>query len=211
MRNLLTPKLIAAFLICFLAFTALSVDATSMKHRNIVELISLSDLILVGQVTSVTDGIDGGVPYTEITIIVSESLRGDVGSVYTFRQFGLLAPRDMGNGRTYVGLSPDGWPRFATGENVMLFLYTKSDMTGLRTTVGLLQGKFTERRGRFVNGIDNRGLFRNVSVAQGVLDPAEEKLLEMRKGSVATDILVSFVRKAVQRRLVEDGKLEHVK
>ena len=211
MRYRLAPKLIAAFLICFLAFTAASVHATSMKHRNIVELISLSELILVGKVTSVTDGIEGGVPYTEITIIVSESVRGNIGSVYTFRQFGLLAPRDMGNGRTYVGLSPDGWPRFATGEKVMLFLYTKSDMTGLRTTVGLLQGKFTERRGRFVNGIDNQALFRNVSAAQGILNPAEEKLLKMREGSVAAETLVSFVRKAVQKRLVEDGKLEHVK
>lgn len=212
MRYIVIPRLVTAVLLgSLLATTPLPAHATSMKHRNIVELISLSELIIVGRVASVTDGIENGIPYTEISVAVSEALRGNVGPVYTFRQFGLLEPRDMGNGRTFVGLSPDGWPRFRTGENVMLFLYEKGSMTGLRTTVGLLQGKFTERRGRFVNGIDNQDLFRDVSVSKGVLDPPEEKLLSVREGSIAKEILVSFVRKAVTRRLVENGKLEHVR
>ena len=41
-----------------------------------------------------------------------EALKGSVGTTYTFRQFGLTAPRELPDGTTYLGVSPDGWPRF---------------------------------------------------------------------------------------------------
>src|SRR5262245_19055940 len=51
---------------------------------NIVDLIDQSDLILRGSVKSVTDGIENGVPYTEIKLTVTEGLRGQFGDEYSF-------------------------------------------------------------------------------------------------------------------------------
>jgi hypothetical protein len=183
-----------------------------MRHQTIVDLIGLSEQILVGRVSRVTDGFDdAGVPYTEVTLNVSETVKGTAGTTYTFRQFGLTAPRSLGNGRRYLGVSPDGWPRFAEGETVLLFLYKPGARTGLRTTVGLLQGKFLERDGRMVNGIENDGLFRDVRVKDSLLSPAEAKMLTRDGKPVPADALLSFVRKAVKGRWIETKELDHVK
>ena len=69
------------------------------RENNIVELVSQSELILRGTVAKVSEGIDErGVLYTEVTLHVANAIRGQVGSDYTFRQFGLLKPRSVGNG-----------------------------------------------------------------------------------------------------------------
>ena len=186
--------------------------ATSMTHQTIVDLIGLSERILVGRVAQVSDGFDdAGVPYTEITLDVSETVKGTPGPTYTFRQFGLTTPRSLGNGRRYLGVSPDGWPRFAEGETVVLFLYKPAARTGLRTTVGLLQGKFAERDGRVVNGIENDGLWKGVRVTESLLTPAEAKMVKKARGPVATDTFLAFVRKAVKGRWIEKKELDHVK
>jgi hypothetical protein len=103
-------------LACALALWSPAAQATSMTRQNLADLIGLSELILVGQVTALTDGFEAGVPFTEVTVAVHESIRGETGPTYSFRQFGLLAPRDLGDGRRYLGVSPDGWPRFQVGE-----------------------------------------------------------------------------------------------
>lgn len=185
--------------------------ATSVAHQDLVDLIHLSEVILAGRVTSVTDGFQAGVPYTEVTVAVDETFRGQVGATYTFRQFGLLKPRDLGNGLTYVGISPDGWPRFEAGEDVLLFLYKAGSLTGLRTTVGLMQGAFREVDGNYENGIGNRGTFSRVKAGSGLLTPAESKLLATRQGPVPAETLLSVVRKAVHGQWVERGKLQHVR
>ena len=210
MKNALLPKLIAVFVACLLS-ADLPARAASVEHRNVVDLITLSELVLVGRIISLSDGFENGVPYTEVTVEVGETLKGTESGIFTFRQFGLLSPRPGKNGLTYMGVSPDGWPRFRTGEEVILFLYKKASITGLRTTVGLLQGKFVERDGRFVNAVENLGLFRNVSVNPGLLTPLQQKMLRLKKGSVQADAFVSFLRQAVRGRWIESGKLRHVK
>jgi len=186
---------------------ALPVSATSMLHRNIVDLIEISELIVTGTVVDISDGFENGVPYTEVTVNVEESLKGNVPDVYTFRQFGLLEPRSVGNGLRFVGVSPDGWPKFEVGEEVLLFLYKEAAKTRLRTTVGLFQGKFTKVNRQYENAIRNRGLFQGVSAAQGLLNPAEERMLEAKGGPVQSGTLTSFVRKAVRGRWVEQKKV----
>jgi hypothetical protein len=203
---LLTSVLLAALLFA----TARSATGTSMLHRNVVDLVELSELILVGKITAVDDGFDNGVPYTEITLSVSEAIKGEAEGLYTFRQFGLRAPRERNNGKTNLGLSPQGWPRFAAGDEVVLFLHEKASKTGLRTTVGLLQGTFKQTSGGLVNGIGNQGLFRNLAVKGELLTPAEERMLDMKKGPVRSEAFVPFVRKAVRGKWIERGKLEHV-
>lgn len=203
--------------IAFVVVAALGVSggtagATSVAHQDLVDLIHLSEIILAGQVTTVSDGFDArGVPYTEVTVAVDETLRGPVGASYTFRQFGLAAPRSLGNGRRYLGVSPDGWPRFKQGEKVVLFLYKKAARTGLRTTVGLLQGKFEERNGHLMNGAENEGLFDKLTVNETLLSPAEAKMLKKARGPVVADTFLSLVRKAVQGRWIEKQELDHVK
>ena len=194
-----------------LGAAALPATATSMLHRNVADLIELSELIVLGKVVSVSDGFADGVPYTEVTLEVTEALKGDVAGLYTFRQFGLRSPRSLENGRTYLGVSPEGWPQFEAGEEVFLFLNREASQTGLRTTVGLFQGTFHRQRDGFVNGIGNRGLFRNLRIEAGLLTPAEEALLTTRSGPAPAEALVSFVRKAVENRWLERGRLQHVK
>jgi hypothetical protein len=186
-------------------------QATSMRHQNLVDLIDLSELILTGKILSVTDGFQQGVPYTEVTVSVDEAIRGTAAHQYTFRQFGLMAPRDLGDGRTYVGVTPDGLPRFAAGDDVLLFLYKKGSLTGFRTTVGLYQGTFKKEGNLYQNGIANEGLMRGISVKPSLLTPAEQKLLKEKQGPVQADVLLGLVRKAVQERWVETGRLSHVR
>jgi hypothetical protein len=193
-----------------MGLTVLPASATSMLHRNIVDLIEISELIVAGTVVNISDGFENGVPYTEVTVEVEESLKGNVPDTYSFRQFGLLEPRSVGNGLRYLGVSPDGWPRFEVGEEVLLFLYEPAKETGLRTTVGLFQGKFHKTNQQYENGIRNRGLFQSVSVRAGLLNPAEERMLEAKGGPVRAATLISFVRKAVRGRWVEERKLQHV-
>jgi len=52
-------------------------------------------------------------PYTEVKLHVTEALRGQVGSAYTFRQFGLLKPRDMGNSKMNLMVAPAGWATYS--------------------------------------------------------------------------------------------------
>ncbi len=76
--------------------------AAKLRQQNLTRLITDAEQIVAGKVTRVTDGVtDRGLPYTEITIAVADSARGELrgGKPYTFRQFGLLEPRKMPNGR----------------------------------------------------------------------------------------------------------------
>ncbi len=171
-----------------------------MLAQNLGDLIEHSKYILVATVTSVTDGIDDGVPYTEVTLEVSEALHGNANRQHTFRQFGLIKPREMSNGYVNANVTPDGWARYAEGEEVMLFLYKEASLTGLSTTVGLFQGKFTIVDGQIANAINNQGLFRNISVPTSQLTEEEGKFLLKTKGSLPASTFIAFVRKAVEGR-----------
>jgi hypothetical protein len=191
--------MVALLLACF-AIAATTADASSVKKRNLGELIALGQDIVFGTVVSVTDGFDrNNVPYTEVTIQISETAKGSATGTYTFRQFGLIEPRDMGNGYTNLNVTPDGWPTYTQGEEVALFLYKPAKWTGLRTTVGLFQGKFTVIDGALTNIVDNEGLFDNVRVDRSQLDGKEREMLEMKYGRVPADVFKSFVRKSVQK------------
>ncbi|MCG8607810.1 hypothetical protein MJD09_22850 [bacterium] len=167
-------------------------------HQPLDDLVKHAKYIVVGKVTSVTDGFDSnGVPYTEVSMTVDDGLRGSVKDHLTFRQFGLMKPRDMGNGYTNLNVTPDGWPRYAVGEEVMLFLYHEAAQTGLCTTVGLFQGKFTIVGQQLANAINNQGLFKDVNVPSGQLTEGEAKLLLNKQGRVSAKAFISLVRKAV--------------
>ncbi len=83
--------------------------------------------ILVGTVTRKTDDFHKGLPYTEITLDVGQSIKGNHSSSYTFRQFGLIEPKSTVDVRVNLMVTPVGWPVYA---KVMLFLHKPASETG---------------------------------------------------------------------------------
>jgi hypothetical protein len=176
---------------------------------NVSHLIEGSELIVRGLTKSVKDGIDNGVPYTEVTIQVKDALRGEFGKEYTFRQFGLIAPRKV-NGKMFLAATPEGWARYAVGEDVLLFLYPRASKTGLRTTAGLGQGKIKIEGGNARSQINNDKLFDGVQV-DAPLGEAENRLVASEGGAVNSEALISFVRRAVKEKWVERKVMRNAK
>ena len=202
----------AMFLVS-LAIIAMSVNvahAKNIKKQNIVELITHTDSILVGTVSSKKDGFHQGLPYTEITLEVGQSLKGQHGPTYTFRQFGLIEPRSMGDGRVNLMVTPAGWPTYAKGEEVMLFLHKPASETGFQTTAGLTQGKFTIRGERIANGIDNDALFAGITF-NGNLSKTHQDLVNQPGGSYAAEDFLSLIRMAVEENWIENGVMSDEK
>lgn len=176
------------------------------RASNIVELVGQSELILQGTVAKLSDGIDErGVPYTEVTLHVADAIRGKVGSDYTFRQFGLLKPRQLGNGLTNIAVTPAGWATYRKGEETILFLYKQARWTGLQTTVGLGQGQFKVSMAGARNHVDNAGLFEHMQVDDRLLDDSDRRVMNTGKGAVNAKAFVSLVRKMVANRWIEQG------
>jgi hypothetical protein len=182
--------------------------AVQLAPANLTRLLDQSDIVVSGQVKSVTDGIDAkGVPYTEVTLRVASSAKKklDTQSEFKFRQYGLLASRKMPDGRFLVARAPEGFPTWHADEQVVAFLFKPASKTGLRTTVGLSQGKFTASSGRMANEHQNRGLFAGVQVNPGLLTPAESAMLRSPAGAVDSATLMSLVHRAVAGQWIEKG------
>ena len=182
--------------------------ATSVRPMNVVDLLEHSDTIVAGFVEKVTDGLDAnGVPYTEVTLKVTDSIRGTQGERHTFRQFGLIRPRVQRDGRTYLAGSPEGWPTWHVGESAVLFLYPKARQTGLQTTVGLGYGKLSVGNGVALNAYGNAGLFRDVKVGRGVLNDSEREMFKSARGAVDEGVLRGMLRRAVKEQWIEKGRI----
>lgn len=203
------PAIAGAFAILGLA--AGSARATVQpRENNIVDLVSQSELILRGTVSKLTDGVDErGIPYTEVTLQVADAIRGQVGSEYTFRQFGLLKPRSLGNGMANVTVTPAGWATYRKGEETLLFLYRRAQWTGLQTTVGLGQGKFSIAMAGASNHVDNAGLFAHLQVDPGLLSDSDRRVINTERGAVNAKAFVALVHKIVHDRWIEQGGLRN--
>jgi hypothetical protein len=195
--------------------------AAKLVNRNLTQLIADSETIIAGTVTAVTDGInEDGVPFTEVTIAVASAAKGAVkdaarrgpagnsneAPVYTFRQFGLLEPRVMDNGRTFLGVTPEGFARWHEGETVIAFLHKPASMTGLQTTAGLAQGKLVLRNGRYANEFNNRGLFDGVEINRGLMTPAQQNML-LNPGPADAGALMELIERAVADNWIERGEM----
>ena len=178
--------------------------AKNMKTQNIVELMTHTDSILVGTVSKKTDGFFQGLPYTEITLNVGQSLKGNHGPTYTFRQFGLIEPKSMGDGRVNLMVTPAGWPTYVKGEQVMLFLHKPASETGFQTTAGLTQGKFTIKGKQVANDTGNDSLFAGVKINR-TLTATQQDLVNQPGGAYAAEEFLSLVRTAVAENWIENG------
>jgi hypothetical protein len=196
---------------CALLLAPAAARATTVKRQlNIVDLLQESELIVRGRVKTVTDGIDArGIPYTEVTLTVAESLKGQPGGEYTFRQFGLLAPKRMGNGRVNLMVTPSAWATYAKGEESIFFLRKAAAWTGLRTTAGLAQGQFKVSVAGAANSVNNAGLFERVAVDPGLLGDGEKRVMATTRGAVNARSFTSLVKQAVEGKWVENGRMRH--
>jgi len=184
--------------------------AMNMEKQNLVNLLSHADSILVGTVADKTDGFYEGLPYTEITVSVGQNIKGNHGATYTFRQFGLIEPRSMGNGRVNLMVTPEGWPTYAKGEQVMLFLNKPASQTGFQTTAGLTQGKFTIKGGKIANGIDNDSLFAGVKINRQLTATLQD-LVNQPGGAYKAEEFLSLVKTAVDENWIENGVMTNEK
>lgn len=183
-------------------------QATSVRPMNVVDLLEHSDTIVAGYVEKVTDGFDAnGVPYTEVTLKVTDSIRGTQGERHTFRQFGLTTTRRAQDGRVYIAGAPEGWPTWHVGESAVAFLYPKARQTGLQTTVGLGYGKLSVGNGVALNAYDNVGLFRDVKIDGNVLNDKERAMFKSTQGAVDEGVLRGMLRRAVKEQWVEKGRI----
>ena len=194
--------------------------ATNVLRQNLGQLTEAADLILVGKVIEMTDGLaNDNLPYTEITFEVSQTIKSggyqfvtspkwerkkttalSGRQTFTYRQFGLLKPRDMGDGKT-LAVTLDGFPKYTVDEEVMVFLYKPATQTGFRTTVGLAQGKFSINKGKMRNIINNRHLFANMEIERETLQASERQMMTQRSGPVDADMMITLVSRAVKEGL----------
>ena len=149
-------------LVCLGALALGGPAATTLRLLNLEELTRKAGDIVVGRCVAVeTIGRNAaGVPLARVTIRLERVLKGSSHGTLTFRT--PLAVEGEADG---AGLQ--GVPRFRQGEDLILFLYP-AGRSGLRTAVGLGQGKFTRSPGKdgveeAVNGFGTRPLFRNLS------------------------------------------------
>jgi len=211
MAILRSPARVCAWMLGALLLAPAPAQATTVqKHLNLVDLLQQSELIVHGRVKTVTDGIDArGIPYTEVTLQVAEALKGQASGEYTFRQFGLIAPRRMGDGRVNLMVTPAAWATYAKGEEAIFFLRKPAAWTGLRTTAGLAQGQFKVSVAGAANSANNAGLFERVQVDAGLLGDGEQRVMATTRGAVNAKSFTSLVRQAVEGKWVENGRMRH--
>lgn len=209
MRTMLKNRLGAALMtLGLLGLAGDEARALTAANPNLVDLLRNSTSILIGTVTGVSDGVDAaGLPYTQVTLEIRRTLRGFESGVYTFRQFGLLSPRLSADGTMKMMPAPSGFPRYAEGDEVFLFLSMPAHLTGLRTTYGLGAGRFSYGPGRIENDLANEGLFRNLSLDAGLATSNDVRMLETEVGAVNPDTFSVFVERAVTGRWAEDCRI----
>lgn len=200
MRTLRGQTIAAALVaLCGALLSASPIHAVNTKPMNVSDLVRESNQIVVGSVGAIHQGIGTNhLPYTEIEVRVSESILGTSPATLTFRQLGLQTPLPAADGRKYVGLVA-GMPQYKVGEHVLLFL-SKTSPIGLRTTIGLGQGKFSLRGGNLENEVNNAGLFQNLDLGTRQLDDKEKHLVTTSQGVVGNETFLGFLRRAVNEK-----------
>lgn len=207
-----TPRrgLLAGLLALGAASLAPQAQAMQLPTQNLSQMIAKSDVIVSGEVTSVKDGIQDGVPYTEVTLKVTGSAKQDLAlkSSYTFRQFGLLKARKLDDGRYLLPAKIEGMPSWRVGERVMTFMNKPSSKTGLTTPVGLTQGKLSINGGKAANSFNNVGLFEGVQVSKrDLLRAPETSMLSTTSGAVDVNVLQGLVSRAVKNNWIGTGEM----
>ncbi len=125
----------------FLLLTGLFAPQTSalMVRKNIEELTSQADSILIGKVKKIESrwNEEKTLIYTYVTISVKEHTKALSGMAEVKEVIVKVRGGEVGD----IGLKVSGTPQFREGEEVLLFL--KREKLPLFSVTGLFQGKYT--------------------------------------------------------------------
>jgi hypothetical protein len=119
--------------------------ATTVLRLPLALIAADAGRIVHGTVVDVREGRDEtGLPATWVTLDVARTLKGPAIARTTIKQFGLSGPLPDGTVARVPGL-----PRYAVGDEVVLFLHPESGR-GFTSPVGFGQGAYRvdRRRGR---------------------------------------------------------------
>ena len=181
--------------------------STTLLHRTLKALAENAERIFVGKCIAVREGelvfTEGKIYYTEYTFEVTHKIKGHLRETLTFRQYGLAQPRQVGENVMLFNRVP-GLPVYEEQQEYLLFMNGDSEL-GLTSPVGLFQGAFrvaVDVYGRKVamNGLENRGLFRDVEVTRLTKRPlteAESQLIQQVSGPMLLNDLISVVQKVM--------------
>jgi len=163
------PAAIACLLVCLFLFHS-EVMASQVRSLNLEEMVQRAGRIFSGRCVQVRVAEDPGTHQkaTFVTFVVDQTVKEGGPPKVTIKVLG-----EQGwPGKRETGL--EGAPRYAEGEEVVLFLYGES-RSGFTSPVGFGQGKFSvvrdKKGGRLaINEHGNRGLLERLS------SRAEERL-----------------------------------
>ncbi len=179
---------------CLAAAPALAQRGAMTAPRNIEQMVAGSSAILRGTVLRAR--VEKHPQLTNldtivVTLRVTDPIKGDVGTTYTFRQY-IWDLRDRKDAAGYY-----------KGQEMILLMNAPSRY-GLTSPVGMEQGRFSVTRDAAgkavaVNGRGNAQLMRGVSdkLARtgSALSPAASSLVQKhQRGPIAADDLVRLIR-----------------
>jgi hypothetical protein len=121
----------------FLLLLGSALQATTLVRYDLEGLTHTADRVLVGTCVESHAELIGGQPYTRLVFVVGETVKGQASTSLEV----CLPGGEYQGQRLYLA----GMPRFAPGEEVVLFL-TGPDRLGHPWPVGLGQGKFRVQR-----------------------------------------------------------------
>lgn len=153
-----------------LLFAAAAASATSMVPVNLAQIVELTHVGFVGKIESVEVIITAEGGGEKVTATVSEPVLGKVGTgdKISWVQF-----------RQSESVRLPGMPKYAVGEEHLVFLLNKAPGSQYQSAAGLGQGSFRIHRDKSTgqayarNGFMNQSLFSNLdvdAVATAVVD-----------------------------------------
>jgi hypothetical protein len=170
-----------------LALLALPAGATSLLYRDVPALTRASDAIVVGRVVKTESRwtSDHRRIVTDVTLEVSESLKGAPGSTVVVRQAG----GQIGE----IGQRVDGMASFARGEEVLVFLTQRPDQSFLLS--GMAQGKYRVEHatnGKVLAHPESPGTAR-------FIDPQTQAEIEVKPQTLELPTLKSQIRTSLAK------------
>lgn len=115
--------------------------ATTVQRLTLDQTVQRAERIVYATVTALHSGRDEvGLPATWVTLQIAQTLKGAQRKSLTIKQYGVNEPLPDGSVARIAGL-----PRYAVGEEVVLFLHADS-RRGFTSPVGLGQGCYRINR-----------------------------------------------------------------
>ena len=167
-------------------------SATTLMHLDTPALVRGSSGIVIGQVQDQRSywNEERTAILTDVTVSVSDVLKGDAAGVVTLTQFG----GEVGGFRYEIA----GSPMFRPGEEVLLFLWR--DSRGRTQVNGLGQGKFDISR----DGATGERLLQRAAPGLTIRDA--RTLARSSPGDSSAHVPLRAMLREIHRTLEEDGR-----